>query len=285
MNVEAPGRPGTGRCLRCALAFGLAFPGLTFRASATDMCGDITTNSTWDFAGSPYVLTCSVNVLADATLTIDPGVVVESNDGHGIFVDGRLESTDAEFRLLYYRSEENRSRITARSGGEVALVGGLATGRGYISAESGGRVDLSGVAFSGSSAYPYRIQAEYFAGSDGSVDGTAGNWDLRLRSPGVTVTNGEVAYLRLHSSNWITNCTMNQLTLYDCAPSVTGCVLTGSQPLYIWDPDVDLSGVTGNTYTHGDPWINIWGTLDNPGTLGFVDSVLGQYVIVNPHVA
>jgi hypothetical protein len=46
-------------------------------AQATNVCGPINVNTTWTSINSPYVLTCDVVVTGGATLTIDPGVVVQ----------------------------------------------------------------------------------------------------------------------------------------------------------------------------------------------------------------
>ena len=50
-------------------------------AAATNVSGPITTDTTWDAAGSPYIVTGDVTVQNNAVLTIDPGVEVlfESN--------------------------------------------------------------------------------------------------------------------------------------------------------------------------------------------------------------
>jgi len=47
--------------------------------SATVICADITTNTTWTAASSPYEIcnTNAVTVQSGVTLTIDPGVTVE----------------------------------------------------------------------------------------------------------------------------------------------------------------------------------------------------------------
>ncbi len=50
-------------------------------AEATNVCGSITTNTTWTKAGSPYILTCAVTVFNNATLTIEPDVQVLFNTG------------------------------------------------------------------------------------------------------------------------------------------------------------------------------------------------------------
>src|SRR5882724_4963619 len=60
----------------------------------TEVCGRISTSTTWTLANSPYIVTCDVNVYADtspfrsppppAILTIQAGVVVKFNAGTGL---------------------------------------------------------------------------------------------------------------------------------------------------------------------------------------------------------
>lgn len=46
-----------------------------------DVSGDITTNTTWTLANSPYVVSGTMNVQSPATLTIEPGVIVKFQSG------------------------------------------------------------------------------------------------------------------------------------------------------------------------------------------------------------
>ena len=60
--------------------------GLTPEARATDVGGPIFSNTTWTAANSPYIVTSAIIVGANATLTIQPGVIVKFNAGLGITV-------------------------------------------------------------------------------------------------------------------------------------------------------------------------------------------------------
>jgi hypothetical protein len=59
-------------------------------APATDVSGHITQDTTWDLAGSPYIVTGDVTVDAGFTLTIDPGVQVRFNGLYMLTVLGTL---------------------------------------------------------------------------------------------------------------------------------------------------------------------------------------------------
>lgn len=47
--------------------------------------GDVTTNTTWTLANSPYVVTGTMNVQSPAVLTIEPGVVVKFDTGGSLY--------------------------------------------------------------------------------------------------------------------------------------------------------------------------------------------------------
>lgn len=59
-------------------------------APNTDVSGNITTDTTWTLAGSPYVVVDDVTVNPDITLTIMPGVQVRFNGSYALSVRGTL---------------------------------------------------------------------------------------------------------------------------------------------------------------------------------------------------
>jgi len=66
-------------------------------AWATDVSGSISSNTTWDLAGSPYVVTSSITIDHGVTLTIDAGVTVRFNDGQNFYINGGLNATNVIF--------------------------------------------------------------------------------------------------------------------------------------------------------------------------------------------
>jgi parallel beta-helix repeat protein len=76
---------------------------------ATDVGGSIDTNTTWNLAASPYVATGGIVIEDDATLTIEPGVVVRFNPITGIVVgsgdgDGTLVARGTEESPIIFTS-------------------------------------------------------------------------------------------------------------------------------------------------------------------------------------
>lgn len=63
---------------------------LVFRLSATNVSGPITSNTTWTFANSPYIVTGNILVLEGISLTIEPGVEVRFYASKALQVNGTL---------------------------------------------------------------------------------------------------------------------------------------------------------------------------------------------------
>ncbi len=58
----------------------------------TEVSGQITTNTTWTLANSPYRVTGGITINQGVTLTIEPGVRVEFGPGYWLIVEGALNA-------------------------------------------------------------------------------------------------------------------------------------------------------------------------------------------------
>ncbi|MFZ4522463.1 MAG: right-handed parallel beta-helix repeat-containing protein [Bacteroidales bacterium] len=65
--------------------------------SATNVSGVIAANTTWNLAGSPYIVTSFITVNNGVTLTVQSGVTVKFSDAQYMLVYGTLDATGATF--------------------------------------------------------------------------------------------------------------------------------------------------------------------------------------------
>jgi hypothetical protein len=66
-------------------------------ALGTDVTGTIAVNTTWNLAGSPYIVIGDITVNNGVTLTVDPNVIVKFNSGRRMTVLGTLNANTATF--------------------------------------------------------------------------------------------------------------------------------------------------------------------------------------------
>ena len=92
-------------CLGSAFQALLIITFFVSQAHATDVGGIISADTTWNLAGSPYYLTSTVQVAEEATLTIEPGVVINAQ-GNRLEIFGTLDAVG-----------DNLSKITLNNQG------------------------------------------------------------------------------------------------------------------------------------------------------------------------
>ena len=254
-----------------------------------------------------YQLSTGLTIEAGADLTVSPGITLRStNEDWDIQVYGRLEMNGAYLELTDYYSGDY-STLYVRDGGEAELNGcAISNGYARLYALSGGDLVLDGCTFDGGAV-------TYNAGSTGSVNACDGtNWYLTVSSDQVWLSDGlqlrqltidAAAVSSLSGLDLSQNLYLNTpMTISDStigsnvfmgapstllnssasrlyldfesgAPVVQGCEFSNQYAIQIKDPDIDLSGISGNTYTHATPVVQISGTLDGVQTLGLLDGL------------
>ncbi|MDI6803568.1 MAG: hypothetical protein QME58_06945 [Bacteroidota bacterium] len=65
--------------------------------SQTNVSGTINSNTTWNLAGSPYIVISSVTVNNGITLTVDSAVVVRFTSGQELYIYGNLNARHTLF--------------------------------------------------------------------------------------------------------------------------------------------------------------------------------------------
>jgi len=107
----------------------------------TDACATTTivSDTEWTLSGSPYVLNCYVQVSKGATLTVDPGVIVEAGGNAGLYIQGTLLAQGTSDAPITFRSTSDNPS----SGDWTGLFFDGATASGsqlsYVTVQGAGR--------------------------------------------------------------------------------------------------------------------------------------------------
>jgi hypothetical protein len=95
----------------------LAVYGFRSNAFATDISGEISTNTVWDIAGSPYTLVDDLQLNTGVTLTVEDGVIVNNPDGFLTTIYGTIQAQATDNNPAVF----NNMKITVASAGTVIL--------------------------------------------------------------------------------------------------------------------------------------------------------------------
>ncbi|MCG6861176.1 MAG: DUF6531 domain-containing protein [Chromatiaceae bacterium] len=140
--------------------------------ASTSINGTIYSNTTWDLAGSPYVLSGEVSVAQDVVLTIDPDVVVKFDIGARLLVGGTLAADGTASAPIVFTSIADDSH------------GGDSNGDGDASSPASG--DWGYIAFEGGSANSVLNHALVSYGGGGNLHA------LQLSAP-IAITNSTLS--------------------------------------------------------------------------------------------
>jgi RHS repeat-associated protein len=123
--VDRRGRVGALRLLLGALVLTGA---LVVSSSAppvfasTSVSGTINVNTTWNTAGSPYLLSGAVSVASAKTLTVDAGVVVKFQSGAALTVNGTIDVNGSSGSPVIFTSIKDDAADGNDSGGDGATT-------------------------------------------------------------------------------------------------------------------------------------------------------------------
>ncbi|MCP5099691.1 MAG: hypothetical protein GY943_29410 [Chloroflexi bacterium] len=173
--------------------------------TATNVGGDMTQDTTWTAAGSPYVITQPLSVAQGVTLTIESGVEVRGQDTMWIGLDGHLEAVGTAVNPIIFTSDNN---VVGGWGGIFveddgsALINHVVIEKGYtnlfIRGGLGGTVQLQNSLLNQSGMHPitvfrasalHRLQMSNVTFTNNNVDrilidtdwpNFADNWEFEL---------------------------------------------------------------------------------------------------------
>jgi plastocyanin len=225
-------------------------------------CGDIAEDSTWAYA--TYVLTCNVNILADATLAVRSGAAVKPQGVNLIVQDqGSLQATGTTLNPVAFTAYED-DRFGGDTNQDGAVSSPVTGSWGSIYTQAGGSAHLSHayVAYGSS----FHIQGGAAVIESSTVE-YANSYGI-ISEVGSTLTLRE-SVVRNHLAHGVGINASGAI-----APVIQDNTFQNNQGFAIYfylpgDLNLDASQVSGNTATGNNTnAIRLSGTLTGGSTLG-----------------
>ena len=100
---------------RSAQSIFLQMEALEARRVLTDVSGVIAADAVWTIEESPYRVVGDITVPAGIELAIEPGVLVQFQNGTGLTVNGRLDAEGSPFERIRFEPELINGRVITQS--------------------------------------------------------------------------------------------------------------------------------------------------------------------------
>lgn len=221
--------PSPHRIARGLFAMGLL---VAAPAIATNVGGTISTNTLWNLAGSPYVVTSNLTVATTTTLTIEPGVTVKVGSSLRILIYGTLTAVGTASEPIVFTS--NQATPTPGYWRSIQFYAGSSASQlSYVTISHGGQNNSTSV-------YSNLYVQDSSPTFDHVTVSNSGQQGVRVAGPSAspTITNSAVR----------ASATMGIVVLSTAALSITDSELidNASYAIVVW-ANSRLLGLTGLT--------------------------------------
>ena len=212
----------------------------------TDVAGTIITDTVWMPAGSPYVLTDHVTVMAGVTLTVTAGVEVQGTADHGLKVDGQLVATGTASETISFTSQ------AGSGGGEwdgLSFRPGSSGTLAHAIVRYGG--DWDGIAYSNVTAHGAALNLDHVQLLDSAASSASSHGLYVSGGAVVTMQNSDIGRhdgYGLYVADLGSSLTLVGNTIHD----------NTAAPLYLWPDQVTGSELGTNSFSgNGQPGVEI----------------------------
>jgi len=252
----------------------------------TEISGNITSDTSWKLANSPYIVTATVQVLQGSRLTIEPGVIVKFNQNTGLNIDGELYAVGLADNLIIFTSNNTSpnkgdwngikffSNSTGASFDNDEYIDGSIIK--YSKIEYGGRLDYGGN-ISTSGGGPLFISDSIINNSAHYgiyIDSTSNSKIIGNRienNGGATVWSGGITWLACH------NITIKQNTIVNNSIGILAGNLINSDIISynnIYNNQIhNFKFITPQSLKDYNVQYNYWGSINE----SIIDSKIYDY--------